>query len=66
MPDPRLPSDGGPTPVRAAWALAELGDACATSPALAAVTAGAAIESAFRHPRATGARGSPDMLIRGP
>lgn len=56
-------SDGGHTPIRPARELAEIGYACAIWPALAALSASAAIERAFRHLKETGTSVSPDVPL---
>lgn len=56
-------SDGGHTPIRPAEELAEIGYACAIWPALAALSASAAIEKAFRHLKQAGTSASPDVPL---
>ena len=58
-------SDGGRTPIHPASELAEIGYACAIWPALAALSASAAIEKAMRHLKATGTSLSPDVPLFG-
>jgi 2-methylisocitrate lyase-like PEP mutase family enzyme len=56
-------SDGGRTPIRPASELAEIGYACAIWPALAALSASAAIERAFLHLKNAGTSLSPDVPL---
>jgi len=56
-------SDGGHTPIRPARELADIGYACAIWPALAALSASAAIERAFRHLKQTGTSVSPEVPL---
>lgn len=56
-------SDGGHTPIRPARELAEIGYACAIWPALAALSASAAIERAFRHLQQAGTSASPEVPL---
>jgi len=58
-------SDGGKTPIRPAAELAEIGYACAIWPALAALSASAAIERAYAHLKAAGTSLSPDVPLFG-
>lgn len=56
-------SDGGKTPIRPAGELAEIGYACAIWPALAALSASAAIEKAFLNLKHAGTSLSPDVPL---
>jgi 2-methylisocitrate lyase-like PEP mutase family enzyme len=56
-------SDGGRTPIRPASELAEIGYACAIWPALAALSASAAIEKAYLNLKSTGTSLSPDVPL---
>jgi len=56
-------SDGGRTPIRPASELAEIGYACAIWPALAALSASAAIEKAYLNLKSAGTSLSPDVPL---
>jgi 2-methylisocitrate lyase-like PEP mutase family enzyme len=56
-------SDGGRTPIRPASELAEIGYACAIWPALAALSATAAMERALLHLKQTGTSLSPEVPL---
>lgn len=56
-------SDGGKTPIRPAGELAEIGYACAIWPALAALSASAAIEKAYLNLKNAGTSLSPDVPL---
>lgn len=56
-------SDGGHTPIRSAAELADIGYACAIFPATAALSATAAVESAFQHLKSHGISTNPHQPL---
>ncbi|MEL7030168.1 MAG: isocitrate lyase/PEP mutase family protein, partial [Pseudomonadota bacterium] len=56
-------ADGGQTPIRPAAELEDIGYSVAIFPAIAALSAAAAVEKAYRHLKATGTSQAPDIPL---